>query len=358
MLSYEVIEYGKPLQARLHDTPTPVGRQVVVRITHCGVCHSDVHLWKGYFNLGGGKKDLLSDRGVLPPRTLGHEPLGIVTALGPEVRDVAIGQKRLVYPWIGCDKCWACEAGLSTLCAAPRNLGIGLPGAFATRLLVPDAKYLVDVGGIDDGFAATLACSGVTSYSAVAKVLPNVLENDWVAVIGCGGLGLLTIAILKALGLKKIVACDIEDGKLEAARSQGAVKVIRSDLADARAVLKEATEGRLAAAIDYVGQPRTFELPYAVLRKGGTYVLCGLHGGELTLPMPPIALRSIAIIGSFVGTLDDLTKVVELAKSGRLQPTPTTTKSPDEINSVLEDLDLGRGIGRTVLDFSAKEESL
>ncbi|MEN2384033.1 alcohol dehydrogenase [Comamonas sp. A7-5] len=357
MLSYDVTEHGKPLQARLRETPKPTGTEVVVRITHSGVCHSDVHLWHGYFDLGGGKKAYLKDRGLSPPLTLGHEPLGIVEAVGPEVRGVAIGDKRVVYPWIGCDKCWACDEGLSTLCATPRNVGIAMPGAFATHLLVPDPKYLVDVSGIDDAFAATLACSGVTCYSAIAKAVPQMRAEDSIAVIGCGGLGLLAISMMKGMGFQNIVACDIDDRKLEAARGQGAARTVRSDAPEARKALNEATEGRLAAAVDFVGMAPTFNLAYSVLRKGGTYVLVGLHGGEIALPMPPIAQRSIAIVGSFVGTLGDMNGVVELAKAGKLQAPPINIKAPAEISSILEDLDQHRGIGRTVLDFSRIQET-
>ncbi|MGY6269752.1 alcohol dehydrogenase [Achromobacter denitrificans] len=356
MLSYEVTEHGKPLQVRLRETPKPAGAQVVIRITHSGVCHSDVHLWHGYFDLGEGKRAYLKDRGLNPPLTLGHEPLGIVEAVGPDAQGVAVGDIRVVYPWIGCGKCWACDEGLSTLCAAPRNVGIAMPGAFATHLLVPDPKYLVDVSGIEPAFAATLACSGVTCYSAIAKATPQMRADDWIAVIGCGGLGLLAISMLKGMGLRNIVACDIDDGKLDAAKTQGAALTVRSDRPEAHDALRQATAGRLAGAIDFVGMPATFQLPYSVLRKGGTYVLVGLHGGEMALPMPPVAQRSIAIVGSFVGTLSDLHGVVELAKAGKLRAPPITIKVPGEISGILEDLDHHRGVGRTVLDFTHTQE--
>lgn len=356
MLSYEVTEHGKPLQVILRETPKPTGSEVVIRVTHSGVCHSDVHLWHGYFDLGGGKRAYLKDRGLYPPLTLGHEPLGIVEAIGPDARGVRVGDKRVVYPWIGCGKCWACDEGLSTLCAAPRNVGIAMPGAFATHLLVPDPKYLVETSGIDDAFAATLACSGVTCYSAISKVAPQMRKGDWIAVIGCGGLGLMAISMLKGMGFENIVACDIDDAKLEAAKAQGAARVVRSDQADARKALIAASEERLAAAIDFVGMPQTFSLPYAVMRKGGTYVLVGLHGGEIVLPLPPIAQRSIAIVGSFVGTLDDLHGVVKLAKDGKLQVPPITLREPAEVSDVLNDLDQHRALGRTVLDFTRAVE--
>ena len=105
MLSYDVIEHGKPLQVRMRETPRPQGREVLVRVTRSGVCHSDLHIWEGFFDMGGGKKFYVRDRGCIPPFTVGHEPFGVVEAIGPDVTGVKVGDRRLVYPWIGCGKC-------------------------------------------------------------------------------------------------------------------------------------------------------------------------------------------------------------------------------------------------------------
>lgn len=353
MLSYDIMEHGAPLQSRVRQTPTPTGSEVVLRITHSGVCHSDVHFWKGYFDLGGGKKALLSDRGIRPPITMGHEPLGIVSSVGPNVRTVRPGDKRLVYPWLGCGKCWACALGKTTLCVTPKAIGVALPGGFATHLLVPDAKYLVTTDGVDDAFAATLACSGVTSYSAVNKLLPLALKGDWIAVVGCGGLGLLAISILRALGFEQVIACDVDDLKLQAAIAQGAARTLRTDLPQASAELAKLAEGRLAGVADFVGIPPTFQIGYMALRRGGAYVLVGLHGGDVQLPLPPVAQRGVSILGSYVGTLEDLEAVVNLARSGRLRQTPVDLRPADHVTETLRQLEESRGVGRTVLDFSS-----
>jgi propanol-preferring alcohol dehydrogenase len=102
MLSWEIVEHGKPLQKALKETPKPQGAEVLMRITRSGVCHSDLHIWEGYFDLGGGKRFYVKERGCVPPFTPGHEPFGVVEALGPKARGVKVGQKRLIYPWIGC----------------------------------------------------------------------------------------------------------------------------------------------------------------------------------------------------------------------------------------------------------------
>ena len=198
MQSYGVTEWGKPLQQIVRETPAPGPNEVLVRLSYCGVCHSDVHVRQGYFDMGGGVKNSLADRVKLPV-VLGHEPIGVVAAVGAEVTDVLVGDTYMVNPWIGCGKCAVCLQGQDNLCEAMAAMGIARPGGFSTHLMVPDKRYLVDVKGIDPARAAVLACSGVTAYSAVQKLGPP-QAGQCVAVLGCGGLGLIGIAILQALG--------------------------------------------------------------------------------------------------------------------------------------------------------------
>jgi D-arabinose 1-dehydrogenase-like Zn-dependent alcohol dehydrogenase len=346
MISYQIIEHGKPLQKVMLDTPKPQGTEVLMRITRSGVCHSDLHIWEGYFELGGGKRFYVKERGCVPPFTLGHEPFGVVQAVGPKAKGVKVGQKRLIHPWIGCGKCAVCKAGQDNYCVSgSRILGVNRAGGYSTHVIVPDPKYLVDATGIDEGFAATLACSGVTAYSAAAK-LPELAAADRVAVIGCGGVGMAGIAVLRAKGIKNVVACDIDPAKLEAARKLGAKFTINPRDNDAAQKLQG-----IGGAIDFVGTPATAALGIAALRKGGRYVLVGLHGGELVHPLPPIAQRAIGIVGSYVGNLQELKAVVALAKKGKLKPMPVETRPADQVNGALDDLHAGRVVGRVVLDF-------
>ena len=348
MLSWEIVEHGKPLQKAVKETPKPRGSEVLMRITRSGVCHSDLHIWDGYFDLGGGKRFYVKERGCVPPFTPGHEPFGVVEALGPRARGVKVGQKKLIYPWIGCGKCAVCKAGQDNYCVSgSRFLGVNRPGAYSTHVLVPDPKYLLDTAGIDDSFAATLACSAVTAYSAANK-LPQLNKGDSVAVLGCGGLGLIAISVLKARGAAAIVGCDIDDTKLAAAQKLGAQKAVNTRAPDALQQMQG-----VAAAIDFVGSPATAALGIAALRKGGRYVLCGLYGGELTHPLPPIAQRAIGIVGSYVGSPQELREVVALAKKRKLRATPVETRSAEQANAALEDLKAGKVVGRIVLDFES-----
>jgi D-arabinose 1-dehydrogenase-like Zn-dependent alcohol dehydrogenase len=348
MLSWEIVEHGKPLQMAMKETPKPQGSEVLMRITRSGVCHSDLHIWEGYFDLGGGKRFYVKERGCVPPFTPGHEPFGVVEALGPRARGVRVGQKRLIYPWIGCGKCAVCKAGQDNHCVSgSRFLGVNRPGAYATHVVVPDAKYLLDTAGIDDSFAATLACSALTAYSAAAK-LPTLTPKDPVAILGCGGLGLIGISILRARGARNIIACDIDDAKLAAAKKLGAAASVNTSVGEALQQI-----AGLAAAIDFVGSAATAALGIAALRKGGRYVICGLYGGELVHPLPPIAQRGIGIVGSYVGSLQELKEVVALAKKRKIRPAPVQTRPAEDANAALEDLKAGRIVGRVVLDFES-----
>jgi D-arabinose 1-dehydrogenase-like Zn-dependent alcohol dehydrogenase len=351
MISYQFLDHGKPLQKVMQETPKPTGSEVLVRVTRSGVCHSDLHIWDGYFELGGGKRFYVKDRGCVPPFTLGHEPFGVVEAIGSRAKGVKLGQKKIVFPWIGCGKCAICKSGQDNYCVSgTRFLGVNRPGAYASHVLVPDPKYLVDATGIDDAFAATLACSGLTTYSAAAK-LPELGPRDWVAVIGCGGLGLVCVSVLRAKGVKNIIACDIDAAKLEAAQKLGAKLTLDTRAPDAAQKLQALAMGSLAGAIDLVGMPATAALGLAALRKGGRFVLCGLYGGELVHPLPPFAQRAIGFVGSYVGNLQELKEVVALAKKKKLKPTPVTTRPAGEVTAILEDLKAGKVLGRVVLAF-------
>ncbi len=357
MISYDIIEHGKPLQRIVHETPVPKDTEVLIRIMRCGVCHSDLHIWDGYFDWGDGKRFYVRDRGCVPPFTLGHEPFGVVEAVGPSAKGVQVGERRLVYPWIGCGKCSVCMKGQDNYCVSgARYLGITRNGAYGTHVLVPHPRYLVDTGDLDPSFASTLSCSALTVFSAVAK-LSAAGSKDWVAVVGCGGLGLVAFSILKAKGIENLIACDIDDAKLDAATRLGARKTLNTRDATASASLQTATDGNLAGTLDFVGMPSTAALALGALQKGGQYVLCGLYGGELRHPLPPIAQRAISINGSFVGTLSELQQVVVLAKEGKIKPPPIEVRPASAVSRSLEELKSGKIVGRVVLDFMGEASS-
>jgi D-arabinose 1-dehydrogenase-like Zn-dependent alcohol dehydrogenase len=349
MQSYDITEWGQPLQRRLRDTPQPGPDEVLVKLHYCGVCHSDVHIREGWFDLGGGHKLKLADRGTQLPLTLGHEPIGVVQAIGRDVRGVEPGRQVLVNPWIGCGQCRFCRAGRDNLCNQMRSMGVAAPGGFATHLLVPHARYLVDADGLDAARCAVLACSGVTAYSAVSKFGP-LGADDWVAVLGCGGVGLMALSVLKALGHARVIACDIDDTKLAAATRLGAAAVVNLQTTPGPAELLRISGGGLSHMVDFVGMPATAQLALPALLKGGQMVVVGLFGGALPVPLPALASREVSLRGSNTGNTAQIRELVQMVRDGRLRLPDVQVRPLAQAEASLRDLEAGRIVGRVVLD--------
>jgi D-arabinose 1-dehydrogenase-like Zn-dependent alcohol dehydrogenase len=350
MLSYDVVEWGKALVKAERETPKPKGTEVLLKLKYCGVCHSDVHIRDGYFDLGGGKRLAMSERGINLPATLGHEPYGTIIAAGREAGDVPIGTDRLVYPWTGCGACVRCEQSMDNFCVAARCIGLQRPGGYADHLLVPHPRYLIDGGGIDPAWAATLSCSGLSAYAAVSKLKP-IPPDEWVVLIGAGGLGLSAISILRAAGHQRIIAVDIDRTKLNAAETAGAAATIHGDEPDGTERIKQIAGGSLYGAVDFVGRADTAILALAVLRKGGRLILVGLYGGEIPLSLVAAIQRALTIQGSHLGTVDELKQVVALAREGKFQSIPIRKRPLSEVSRTLDELKASAVVGRVVVEM-------
>ena len=347
MISYQVQDFGRPLAQVLRETPAPTGSEVLLRVDGCGLCHSDVHMLDGYFDLGEGRKVDLS-RSLKLPRTLGHEIVGTVVALGPDASGVQIGERRVAYPWIGCGQCAVCEAGNEHLCAAPRGLGTQRDGGFADHVLVPHARYLFDFGDMAAEQACTLACAGITAFSALRKAAP-LAAGERLLIIGAGGVGLSAIRMARQMFDSAPIVAEIDRSKWDLAREAGASDVI--DPADATAIksLMAATGGGVAAAIDFVGAGSSFAFGFSALRKGGHLVCVGLFGGSTPLSPAMLALKAVRISGSFVGSPAEMGELMAMARAGQVPPLPINTRPLAQADAALADLKAGRIRGRTVL---------
>lgn len=348
MRRYALVDFGGDLKEIETENPVPKGREVLVRVRRCGVCHSDIHMKHGYFDLGDGKRFRMSDRGVTLPLALGHEVLGEVVAIGDAVNDLSIGSTMLVHPWIGCMTCEACREGRENDCTQMAALGIVRDGGYASHMLVPDARFLVDVTGIDPDIVAPYACSGLTVYSALKKMLP-IASGGWLAIMGAGGLGLSAVSIARAMGVERIVAVDIDARKLAVATSLGADVVINSSEGDASAALARATGGMLLSVLDTVGAPATTDLAVSNLRKTGTLIVVGLHGGTFSMPSVFLPQKALTVRGSYVGSCAELRELIALVRNGAVQSIPVSTRPMAEACQTLKDLEAGRIVGRVVL---------
>jgi D-arabinose 1-dehydrogenase-like Zn-dependent alcohol dehydrogenase len=348
MRSYQVCECGAPLRLAEGEVPEPAGAQVLLEVLAAGVCHSDLHIWDGYYEIGGGKQLNLVDRGIKLPLTMGHENVGRVIALGPEARGVKVGDIRLVNPWIGCGECKVCRRGEENLCVKPRFLGVFSQGGYATHLLVPHARHLFDIGKLAPSEAAPLACSGVTAFAALKKVAAT-LPDEPLVVIGAGGVGLMGITLARKMGAKEVIAVDIDAGKREAALQAGATRAIDGNAADAVGQIQAATGGGAWAVIDFVGSGATASLALGAVIKGGTIVVVGLFGGEVTVPTPFLPLRAMTLRGSYVGSHRDIAELLELVQRAGLPAVPIRRRPLDEVSAALGDLRAGKVVGRVVL---------
>src|SRR6202049_4763327 len=348
MKSFQVADFNAPLREVDQPTPQPTGTQVLIKVKAAGVCHSDLHIWEGGYDLGHGKRMSLKERGIPLPLTMGHETAGEVVALGPKAEGVKPGEVRLVYPWIGCGKCPLCLSGDEHLCATPRSLGVYCDGGYADHIVVPHPRYLLDLQGLDPATAAPYACSGVTTYSALRKVA-DVLEREPILIIGAGGLGLMALSLLKAMGGEGAIVVDIDARKRQAALDAGAIAAVDVAAADARRQITQAAGAAVRAAIDLVGSAQTSALRLSCLPRGGKLVIVGLFGGAAPWSLPLIPIKAATIQGSYVGSLAELKALLDLVRRKSGRPVPVSKRPLNQAQQSLEDLRDGKLVGRAVL---------
>jgi alcohol dehydrogenase/propanol-preferring alcohol dehydrogenase len=353
MKSFKVAEFNAPLQEVDQPTPQPFGKQVLIKVKAAGVCHSDLHIWEGGYDLGHGRKPLsLKDRGVSLPRTMGHETTGVVAAFGPEITEadkggLKVGDVVLAYPWLGCGTCETCASGDENMCLRANSLGVFCDGGYADHMTVPHPRYLLDLKGLDPVTAAPYACSGVTTYSALKKVEEHF--NTPIVIFGAGGLGLMALSILKAMGGKGAIVVDIDARKREAAEAAGALATVDGKAPDALEQLARKAGGPIRAVIDLVGNPATAQLGFDCLTKGGKLIIVGLFGGGAPWALPLIPIKAVTIQGSYVGNLRETRELLDLVRSENIAPIPVTTLPLAKANDALVDLQKGKLVGRAVL---------
>ncbi|KON28312.1 hypothetical protein AC480_04085 [miscellaneous Crenarchaeota group archaeon SMTZ1-55] len=348
MKAMRLVEWGKPLQLVELPLPEVADVDVLVKVTACGVCHSDLHLADGYYDLGEGERIRVQNRGVPLPLTLGHEVAGVIEARGPTVHGLDKGDAVLVYPWIGCGGCKACKTGNDNLCMTPRSIGVYRDGGYAEYLHVPHYKFLLPLEGLPSEDAAPLACSGVTAYSALKKT--RIMSDATLVIEGVGGLGSMAIQLAETITGANVVAVDTDDAKLAYAKKLGAdqtLNPLKTNLVDD---VKTLTDGRGAdAVIDFVGSSNTAEAAFNMLTRGGRMVSVGLFGGVLKIPIPFLPFRATEIIGNYTGSLGDLMELVSLAKRGVVKSIVSTSFRLTDANNALDTLRRGAIEGRAVL---------
>lgn len=328
---------GSPLEIREVPVPEPGAGQVLVRIEASGLCHTDIHAARGDWPVK--PKDLL-----VP----GHEGVGRVTAVGPDVDLVAVGD-RVALPWLGlaCGHCRYCVDGWETYCTSPQYMGYTIDGSYA-EYAIGYASHVVAVpDGITPFDAAPLTCAGVTTYKAIKVGRPQ--PGETAAVVGIGGLGHLGLQYAKIFGATT-VAIDVEDAKLQLAKDLGADHVVdaRGDQAAELAAL-----GGVDLALVTVPSPAAMHAAHAALNPNGRLVIVGLPAdNRLELPVFETVLKGISVIGSLVGTRNDLLDVFGLHAQGRTRVVAEPRRLED-VNACFEEVLAGDVPARLVFDLSA-----
>jgi len=346
--SYDIVKWGKPFEKNDQVKSDPIGKEVLIKVTASGLCHSDIHIRKGFFDLGEKGTFSMEQRGAKLPVTIGHEIAGEVIEIGPGVKDLSIGQSVIVFPWIGCGNCLACDEDRESDCTNMNIIGINQNGGFASHVLVQDEKFVLDITGLDPAKVAPYACSGVTVYNALTK-LGKLRDGEWLAVLGTGGLGLNAITIAKGLGYKNIIAIDIDDTKLMAAIEMGADKTLNSKTNTAVNDLISLCEGKLFGVIDTFGSQETANLAVSSLTKAGRYVTVGLYGGDFIMPQVWLPQKAMTVRGSHVGNSPQLKALIQMYRDGKLKDIPIEKRPLSEINNAMNDLENGQVTGRIIL---------
>ncbi|MFB7185663.1 alcohol dehydrogenase AdhP [Streptomyces sp. NPDC056230] len=331
-----VRSFAEPLVVEERPVPSPVGHQVLVRMEASGLCHTDIHAARGDWPV---KPD--------PPFVPGHEGIGVVEAIGAQVSHLEVGD-RVAIPWLGeaCGRCDHCVSGWETLCLKQRNSGYAVDGSHAEYALA-HGTYVVPVpGGVDPLDAAALTCAGVTTYKAVK--LSGARPGTRALISGIGGLGHLALQYARIFGAEAI-AVDVTDEKLALARELGADHVIDARVQD----VAEETQwlGGADAAISLAVSNESFGAAYGALRRGGTLVLVALPAeGKLELPVFDTVLNGKKVIGSIVGTREDLAEVFQLHRLGRTRVV-RESRALQDINTSIDDVLAGKVPGRLVFDM-------
>ena len=322
--------------------PTPENHGVVLRVKATGVCRSDWHGWMGH------------DSDVELPHIPGHELAGVVEAVGRDVKNWSVGD-RVTVPFIcGCGSCSECHAGHQQVCLNQEQPGFTHWGSFAEYVPIhqADLNLVALPETMEFATAASLGCRFATSFRAVIDQ-GRVSAGQWVAVHGCGGVGLSAVMIAAAVGAN-VIAIDLDPAKLDLARELGAVAGVNGAEADVVEAIQDLTRGGAHVSLDALGHPLTMTNSILCLRPRGKHVQVGLLLGEHAapaVPMPKVIGQELELLGSHGMQAHRYGAMLDMIKSGRLSPERLVGDeiSLEEAPAALMGMDRFQSIGATVI---------
>jgi propanol-preferring alcohol dehydrogenase len=331
-----VHDFNQPLRIEEIAKPEPGPGEVVVKVETCGVCHTDIHAAHGDWPVK-----------PTPPFIPGHEAVGIVERVGPQVRGVSEGD-RVAVPWLGwaCGACEYCASGRETLCPNQEMTGYTIDGGYA-EYVKANASFVGRVPeGVDPLDAAPLTCAGVTTYKAVK--VSGARSSDLVAIYGIGGLGHMALQYARIAGAS-VAAVDVIDSKIDLARQLGAEHVVNSAVEDPVDAIQAL--GGADVAIAVAVSPAAFEQAFKSLKPGGTLVFVAMPADNfMKLPIFETVLHGITVVGSIVGTRVDLAETLQLHAEGRTRVV-RESRQLEQVNEAFEQIEKGQVDARLVFDF-------
>ncbi len=329
-------EYGQPLSIEEVPMPSVEPDEVLIKVEACGVCHSDLHIIDG--DQPGFKA--ITKQALIP----GHEVVGRVTAKGSSVEHLSVGD-RVGVAWlhVSCGTCEQCREGLENLCRKFVITGVMVDGGYAQFMRAKASHALRVPESLGSVEAAPLFCAGVTVYRALRNA--QVSTGQRVAVLGIGGLGHLAVQVARAFGAE-VLALDVAEDKLELARALGAARAM--NVADPQTLKAVRQMGGVHVAVVTSAAKAAFDTALKCLRPAGTLSVVGLPADALTFSALALVSGEVRIIGSAVGTREDLRAVLDLGASGKVR-CHTETMPIHRVNEVLERMRGGGITGRVVL---------
>jgi 6-hydroxycyclohex-1-ene-1-carbonyl-CoA dehydrogenase len=327
-------EVNRPLEIAEVPTPTPGPGEALIRVAGCGMCHTDLHY------LDHGVKTFKD-----PPIILGHEAAGTIAALGDGVAQHEEGERVLIPAVLSCGRCAYCRRGRENLCEHLVMLGNNIDGAYAEYVIAPAAELVVVPDEIALEQACVIADAVSTPFHAV-KHRGHVGPGDWVAVVGCGGVG-LNVVQCAALAGGRVLAVDLNDRRLEVASSLGAEEVVnpsRHERVDKE--VRRLSAGGVDVAFEVIGTPETIQLAFSLVRRGGRLCVIGYSQHDVALSAAKIMYYELEVVGSLGCGGGEYPEIIGLVQSGRirLDPIVSGTVSLGDINEGFDRLRRGEGI--------------
>ncbi|MEW9807781.1 alcohol dehydrogenase catalytic domain-containing protein [Mesorhizobium marinum] len=334
MLAAVLEEYGQPLRLTRVPRPEPGPGQILIRLEASGVCHSDVHVWRGE----------MPPASAPSPFILGHEGIGVVAAVGPDVQDWNPGE-RAGIGWLHdtCGECAECLDGAESFCQSQRAHGYDVAGTFA-EYVVADARFAFRVPAGAASGLAPLMCAGVTAYGAIERA--QVKHGECCAIFGCGGLGQYAIQLARRRGAR-VVAVDRDAGKLDRATSLGAVD---TKVADAGLATAWPPQDQVASCINFAPTPASWDAMISAVQPRGRIVAAAMVAEPVAISQEWLASTGVTVTGTSVGTRAQMHDLLALHEQEPLASHVAEIALGD-VSDALADLRAGRAQGRFAVVF-------